>query len=212
MQTVLRVLALLVPAGWICACGTASDHVHHHPAPAALEPLLETPAFELVDSHGRTVRSSDLAGKVWLVDFIFTRCTGPCPLMTQRMKTIQDSLREAGLAGPDAPVRLVSISVDPAWDTPPVLAEYAAAWQADTSNWDFLTGPPDETLKLIREGFKITADPEGSGSTNIVHSTSFLLVDQRGMVRRIYRMDEPTLEADAVEDIRKLLAEAASGN
>ncbi len=206
MQAVMLSAAVL----WIHGCGTVSETVHHHPAPAGLEPLLETPAFELVNSAGRTVSSADLAGKVWLVDFIFTRCTGPCPLMTQRMKAIQDSLRQIGLAGPEAPVRLVSISVDPAWDTPQVLADYAAAWQADTANWEFLTGPPEETLKLVREGFKVTAEPEGSGSANIVHGTSFLLVDQSGRVRRIYRMDELDLVTDAVSDIQTLIGEASS--
>lgn len=200
----LLVLPLLA---W--ACGSTPDHSgHHEPAPS-LEALLQTPDFELVNTEGRAIRSDELHGKVWLVNFIFTRCTGPCPLMTQRMKGVQDALRDEGLVSTDSPVRLVSISVDPAYDTPEVLARYAESWHVDPANWDFLTGPPEETLQLIREGFKITATHEGSGTDAIVHSTSFLLVDRTGSVRRIVRLDDPDFVAGILDDVRKLVEEPA---
>ena len=130
--------------------------------------------------------------------------------MTQLMKSVQDHLQEEGLTGPDAPVRLVSITVDPEYDSPEVLAQYAGTWQADTSTWSFLTGPPDTVIDLVRNGFKITAEREGSGMQgmpNIVHGTSFLLIDRSGWVRKIVRMDEPEFDRTVAHDIRQLLDE-----
>lgn len=201
----MRRVWLLLPALVLGSCGPSAEHVHHHAPAATLDHLLETPDFELVNSAGQTVRSSDLEGKVWLANFIFTRCTGPCPLMTQRMKGVQDALRDHGWVTADSPVRLVSISVDPAYDTPEVLARFAETWKADTVNWDFLTGPPETVMDLIRNGFKITAQHEGSGTDAIVHSTSFLLVDQQGSVRRIARLEDPDLVGTVLGDIHQLV-------
>jgi len=175
----------------------------------ALPRLLEAPDFQLTNSEGQTVSKSGMLGKVWLVDFIFTRCTGPCPMMTQKAVTLQQTLGEQGLLSPQVPFYLVSISVDPGYDTPEVFKQYAATWAADTASWHFLTGPPDSTLALIRDGFKIVAQPEGSstGTPMIMHSTNFLLVDRSGWVRRIAKLNDPDFTPSLVRDIRRLLAE-----
>ena len=178
------------------------------------ERLFETPDFTLQNCTGEEISKTDLLDRIWIVDFIFTRCGGPCPLMTQRMRSLQSSLIEEALVDPPFSVRLVSVSVDPGYDTPEVLKEYASNWGAELESWYFLTGPPESTLHLIREGFNIAAEREGSGSEhggmdmpNIVHSTNFLLVDQRGWVRKIYHLDEPDLEDKVIAGIRALGAE-----
>lgn len=212
LASLLWFVALVLAA---CGGGSTAPVTTHEVEPESagttLPELMETPDFTLIDLHGSQFGKVDLLGKVWLVDFIFTRCGGPCPLMTQLMKTVQDGLAEAGLAGPDAPVRLVSITVDPEYDTPEVLSEYAETWQADTSIWTFLTGSPEVVLSTVRDGFKITAEREGSGGMpgmpNIVHGTSFLLVDQAGWVRRIVRLDEPDFERTVMRDVQLLLSE-----
>jgi len=193
--------ALLVASGISCAT----------PETATFETLFETPDFSLQNCSGENLSRNDLLDHIWVVDFIFTRCGGPCPLMTQRMRSLQSSLMEEGLVDPPFSVRLVSISVDPAYDTPEVLREYALNWGADLESWYFLTGPSENTLRLIREGFKIAADREGSGiehgsmdMPDIIHSTNFLLVDQRGWVRKIYHLDEPNLKEQIIEGIRAL--------
>jgi len=179
--------------------------------PAELERLFEAPAFSLQNCSGEDLSKDDLLGNMWVVDFIFTRCGGPCPLMTQRMRSLQKSLTQQGLLDPPFSVKLLSISVDPTYDTPEVLKEYAENWGADLETWYFLTGPVDSTLELIRGGFKIAAAREDLGGSesetempNIIHSTHFLLVDQRGWVRSIYHLDDPHLKEHIIEGVRAL--------
>jgi protein SCO1/2 len=175
-----------------------------------LERLFRTPEFSLLNCTGESLSSKDLQGNIWVVDFIFTRCGGPCPLMTQRMLSLQKTLKKRGLQEPPLSVKLLSISVDPGYDTPPVLKTYAQEWGADLDGWYFLTGPEESTLQLIKEGFKIAADREGSGTEhemsmpNIIHSTNFLLVDGEGWVRKIYHLDETDLSEKIIAGIMSL--------
>jgi protein SCO1/2 len=132
--------------------------------------------FRLVDSSGRSVGDSDLAGGPWVAAFIFTRCPTSCPQITAVMKGVQDRLAGTG-------VRLVSISVDPEYDTPDVLARYALRAGADPGRWSFLTGRPEDVEALIRDKFKLildrTGDPaEGAdeGFESISHSDRLALV------------------------------------
>jgi protein SCO1/2 len=178
-------------------------------AEESLPHLFPTPDFSLTNCNGTPISRDDLLGKVWLVDFIFTRCGGPCPLMTQRMLLLQQALEDQ-FPGEESRIRLVSVTVDPDYDTPAVLKEYAEVWGAGLDNWYFLTGPPGETLRIIREGFKISANQEGSGSEDMpsmVHSTNFLLVDGSGLVRAIYLMDEPGFTDTILTDVGRLLEE-----
>src|SRR5947209_12094926 len=111
-------LALLFAA----ACNRASEI-----------PIFYTlPNFSLIDQNGSRVTLHDLAGKVWVADFIFTNCGGTCPLMTEKMLKLQEAL------SPDS--HLVSFTVDPTRDTPRVLAAYAEEHSADRDRWLFLTG------------------------------------------------------------------------
>jgi protein SCO1/2 len=172
-----------------------------------LEALFEAPEFSLQHCTGETLSKKDLLGHIWLVDFIFTRCGGPCPLMTQRMKSLQEVFLEQELLAPPSSVRLVSISVDPAYDSPEVLREYASNWGADLDSWYFLTGPEKSTLRLIGEGFKIAAErenPETEEIPDIIHSTNFLLVDRKGWVRKIFHLEDPNFEDQVVAGINAL--------
>ncbi len=167
------------------------------------EPALPTfgmvPEFQLTDQSGREFSSKTLNGKIWLVDFIFTNCPGPCPRMTSQMRTIQESFA----AEPD--VRLVSVTVDPARDTPEALAAYARTHRANLERWHFLTGPIDKLHQLKRETF-LLGDVNG---VTFEHSTRFVLVDGNARIRGFY----PTTEASEIDkligDIRKLVKERA---
>ena len=170
--------------------------------------LFETPEFSLTNCNGEQITKESLLGKVWLVDFIFTRCPGPCPLMTQTMKSLQTRLqRESGIE--DCNVTLLSISVDPAYDSPEVLLDYAQRAGADLDNWYFLTGPEGDTQSLIRGGFKIavTRDEDSGLVPPIVHGTNFLLVDGSGWVRRILNIQDDRFLEDAVDSINDLCQE-----
>src|SRR5712675_547679 len=136
----------------IIAIGARDLVARRAPAiPTSQDPALPlfdpVPPFALTASNGAPVTNATFAGRVWIADFIFTRCTGACPLLSGRMLALQKAL-----AGRDD-VRLVSFSVDPDYDTPEVLASYAKDHGADTSRWIFLTGARADLHELIGKGF-----------------------------------------------------------
>jgi protein SCO1 len=151
------------------------------------------PSFQLINQNGQPFGSPQLTGKIWIADFIYTTCPGPCPMISSRMSELQKPLEKTD-------VHLVSFSVDPEKDTPQVLRGYAEKLQADPARWDFLTGPKSAIYKLSHEGFKLAVS-DGSGEQGIpVHSTRMVLVDRGGKIRGYY----DATEADAVT---KLLAD-----
>ncbi len=157
------------------------------------------PDFALTDQTGSEFRSSKaLAGKIWVADFIFTTCTGPCPRMSARMRRMQANL--AGL--PE--VRFVSFTVDPENDTPEVLAEYADRYQADPQRWHFLTGPMDTLHELNRNAFML-----GDVKGNLDHSTRFVLVDRESIVRGYYISADSEAMERLEADIKTLAADAS---
>jgi protein SCO1 len=105
--------------------------------------------FTLAERGGGSLSLADLQGKVWVADFVFTRCGGPCPRLTRAMARLQGSFPA------DAPVRLVSFTVDPSYDTPAILAEYASRFGADPARWFFLTGETSAVQHLILESFRL---------------------------------------------------------
>jgi protein SCO1/2/putative membrane protein len=137
--------------------------------------------FALIERSGQTVRRQDLAGQVWVAAFVFTRCAGPCTQISGTMARLQHDL-----AGYDE-VRLVSITVDPEYDRPPVLQRYASRYGADENRWLFLTGAPGDVYTLIGRGFHLTAQPnEGANRTpgnEVMHDTRLALVDGGGHIR-----------------------------
>jgi len=117
--------------------------------------LWEVPDFALIERSGQSVTRADLLGKVWIASIIFTRCADECPLVSSHMARLQDAFA----AEPD--VRLVSITVDPAYDTPEVLTHYAQSFAAQPQRWLFLTGDKATIYRLVREGFRLgLLDPQ----------------------------------------------------
>jgi protein SCO1/2/putative membrane protein len=137
--------------------------------------------FSLTEAHGQTVTKADLLGKPWLACFIFTRCLGPCPLVSEQMEILQNRLK-------DLDVRLVSITVDPDRDTPDDLLAYAKKYHADPDRWWFLTGDKAEIFRLIRGSFKmIVADePDPKPGFEIMHSITIMHVNAEGRVMGQY--------------------------
>lgn len=152
------------------------------------------PPFEFVNQNAQPFGSAQLAGKIWIADFIFTGCPGPCPMISTRMSELQRPLEKTDIL-------LVSFSVDPANDTPEVLRAYAEKLHAQPNRWDFLTGPTDAIYALTRDGFKLAVS-DGSEETGIpVHSTRVVLVDRHGVIRGYY-------DALAPDAVTKLSADA----
>ena len=156
------------------------------------------PDFSLTDQTDNTVTLADLKGKVWVADFIFTNCGGTCPMMTDKMRRLQQALPEG--------IRMVSITVDPARDTPKALAAYAAEHGASRERWLFLTGDKQALYDLCVKGFKLPLDDSGGTVAEpIAHSTRFVLVDKQGEIRGYYgAMEEEDMKRLTV-DSKKLL-------
>jgi protein SCO1/2 len=154
------------------------------------------PDFALFDQEGRVVRSARFRGKQVMLNFIFTRCpvATMCPASTQKMITAQKLAREAGVAD----IEFVSITLDPAYDTPGVLKEYAATRGIDTVNFSLLTGP-DVAIKDLLTQFGVIAEFEGD---LLKHTLSTLLIDEKGRI--VHRFDGSAWEPrDFVAKMRK---------
>jgi protein SCO1/2 len=145
------------------------------------------PDFTLVDQRGAPFTTASMAGHVSIVDFIFTRCPSACPRLTATMAELQRRL-----AGQHSATRLVSFSVDPENDTPPVLTAYAARAGADPARWSFVTGPADDVERAVVLGFKVSAArvEKGAADYDVTHGNWFVLVDPQGNVRGYYATDE----------------------
>ncbi len=159
----------------------------------------KVPSFTMTDSEGRAFRSSDLSGKVLVVDFIYTNCPAECPMMSSKMHSLEKKLQ-----GEDD-VRFVSISVDPERDTPAALKAFAGRYGGANKQWIFLTGTPDTVHLLAYTTFHV-----GDVLGKIEHSTKFILVDRRGSIRGYYStFDEDGMPA-LLKDVAALRHQKAS--
>ena len=184
---ILRRFALVAPL-LLCLSACLSS---------GLPDLRGVPPFQLTAQDGKPfVSTPELSGKVWVGDFIFTTCHGPCPRMTAQMKKIQDQVKDL------TDVELVSFTVDPATDTPEILAEYANRFHADPDHWHFLTGTQAALQKLSYDTFRL-----GDTGAKLEHSTRFVLIDRKSRIRGYYDTTDPSAIQQVVDDIAKLRKE-----
>lgn len=151
------------------------------------------PDFALVDQEGAPFALAELRGRSVLLDFVYTRCPGPCPILTGTHVEVQRRL------SPEARARtwFVSVSLDPTRDTPEVLRAYARARGADLADWSFLTGPADAVAKVVRDyGIGAIRGEDGE----IQHLVATFLIDPEGRIARRYIGNEH----DAAELVRDL--------
>jgi protein SCO1/2 len=176
------------------------------PNASRLAVIRKMPDFALTTQAGEPLRWDDLRGKVVLVSFVFTTCGGSCPATTHRMSQAAQALADRGLLKDDR-LRLLSITLDPARDTPEALRNYMKAYDADPAHWTFLTGPRRQVEK-VHSAWGMWAKPAASGQLD--HPSRVFLVDGLGRVREIYNLDffKP---AWVLEDVQLLLREAAGG-
>jgi len=162
--------------------------------------LFSIPDAPLVGENGKPVNLGANKGYVTVYDFIFTNCAAACPMMTATMRKITAKVPKG------APVRFVSISVDPARDTPAVLADYAKKVRND-DRWTFLTGDRDAIVRLSVDGFKLAAGDPQPGGEALLHSAKFAVVDKQGWVREyVDSSDDGTVDHVAAT-VKALVAE-----
>lgn len=188
------------------------------PATVPMPVLGQLPDFHLTNQLNEPITLASLKGQVWVADVIFTRCPSICIKMTRQMAQLQSTL-PAGL-----PVRLVSLTTDPDFDTPNILKRYGSNVGANPDRWWFLTGMEQDLINLEAKGFKFSvmgkapADREVPDD-RIIHSTFFMLVDQQGRVRGwtdqqgqthfYFDTEDPDSQKRMLGAISQLLSESA---
>lgn len=187
-----RVVAALSAAILLLsACSQRSD----------LPKLFPVPSMTLVDENSRPFPLDSNKGYVTVYDFIFTSCAATCPIMTASMRDLTVKVPK------DAKVRFVSISVDPARDTPAVLAEYARKFRNDP-RWTFLTADRETIVKLSVDGFKLAAGDPAPGGEPLLHSSKFAVADTSGVIREYYGGTDGDAADHVAKTVKELLREA----
>jgi protein SCO1/2 len=164
--------------------------------------------FTLTNETGQVTTLAALTNHVWVADIIFTRCPGPCPRMSRQMKSLQDLLPSTSDA------KLVTLTTDPEFDTPAVLAKYAAHYGADPHRWMFLTGTKKEIAGLGAGSLKLSAQPVKAeyrqGEFDLfIHTTIFVLVDKHARLRGVFEtggdgVDWPAVQGHIQEAVNQL--------
>src|ERR1043166_2971275 len=164
------------------------------------------PPFALTNQNGQVVSRENLRGKIWIADIIFTRCPTQCLKMSRQMSELQHEIP----AGDE--IKLVSLTADPAFDSPPVLKIYGAKFGADDARWIFLSGDKALLYSLAMDGLKLSVAeklPAEREAINdlFIHSTRFVLVDRQGNIRGWFDGGEPGAKEGILRAIDLLKAE-----
>jgi len=182
------VVFVLVGVGWPIARTVAIQ------LPPALPVLGTLPDFHFKNQYGQDYGADQLKGRIWVANFIFTRCPTECPRFTRQMFQLQHRGRGLGQA-----FHLVSFSVDPEHDTPEVLLQFARQYRVSPRAWTFLTGDPEGIKRTVVDGLKVSMgrapDADEDDLTAIFHGTHFVLVDAKMQIRGYY----DSHEEDAVD-------------
>ncbi len=186
----------MVSSCWI-ALGLSLLSLAGCTATAGLPSYGVVPDFSLTDQSNQPFLSANtLRGKVWIADFIFTNCPGPCPRMSAQMRQVGAALHDL------KDLRLVSFTVDPARDTPEVLSKYAERYQAAPGIWYFLTGTQADLNNLDRNVFML-----GNVNGDLQHSTRFVLIDKKSRVRGYYLTSEDDAIPRVIADAKRVSRE-----
>jgi protein SCO1/2 len=150
------------------------------------------PEFELVDQDGKAFDLARMTGRIWIADFIFTRCPTLCVALSERMSSLQLRLKNS-----NREIQLVSFSVDPEHDTPARLRDYAKRFHAMPWVWTFVTGALGAMETVVVEGFKIAMDKNEDAPADdimaITHGSKFVLIDRKGRIRGYYDDEEASV-------------------
>jgi protein SCO1 len=152
------------------------------------------PDFSLTSQAGKDISSELLENRVTVVDFFFTSCPDICPIMTGELNRVQEVFKN------NETVKMLSFTVDPAYDTPQVLREYATEYNIDTSQWKFATGEKEDIYSLARCGFLLPVEDGDGSKADFIHSEKVILVDGHKRIRGYY-------DGTDREDIDRLITE-----
>lgn len=157
--------------------------------PPELPIIAQVPEYELISENGQRFGSKDLKGKIYLANFVFSRCPSVCPKMLGELEKVQKRIRGTGQK-----VAIVTFTVDPEFDNETVLFNLARKHKANPFNWTFLTGSDKEALfKLYRDGFKVGVEQNPQNLFDIAHTEKIVLVDGENRVRGYYAFEENSI-------------------
>lgn len=181
------------------------SRVVQHPPIGVIGPVA---GFTLTNQDDQITTLADLTNRVWVADIIFTRCAGPCPRLTQQMKSLQDKL-PAGSAA-----KLVTLTTDPDFDSPAVLKKYGERAGADFNRWVFLTGTKREIAALASGSLKLSTQPvkvddQKNPVDLFIHATLFVVVDKHARLRTYFEtggegVNWAAVEPRILETVRRL--------
>jgi protein SCO1/2 len=154
--------------------------------------------FTLTNQDGQVTTLADLTNHVWVADIIFTRCAGPCPVMSAQMKSLQAALPPASRA------RLVTLTTDPDYDAPPVMKKYGERFGANFNRWIFLTGAKAQIAALAAGSLKLSAVPvkpeeQKNPADLFIHTTIFVVVDKEARLRGVFETQGEGIEWNNVQ-------------
>lgn len=150
------------------------------------------PRFQLIDQGGKAFDSKVLQGKIFVASFFFTRCSTICPKISFQLSRVRDAFMG------QSDIQFISLSVDPKFDTPEKLQTYAKRFEADPSQWNFLTGEKSYIYPLVLKGFHVPLADASEYDAAIknpdkafIHSERLVLVDKEGVIRGFYDGTDP---------------------
>lgn len=154
----------------------------------------KVPPFSFTDQNGKTVNNSNYKGKVYVAEFFFTTCPSICPIMNRNMVKVQNEFYGNPNLG------IASFSIDPAYDTPAILKEYAESYKITNPYWHLLTGDKGKIHELANTGFNLYVGENPEIEGGFEHSGFFALIDQDGNIRsRMDENDNPIIYYDGLE-------------
>ncbi|WP_210468915.1 SCO family protein [Sporosarcina sp. 6E9] len=167
---------------------------------------LKIEPFAFTNQHNEEVSLDDLKGQVWLAQFVFSNCTTVCGPMMVNMANLQDELIKEKVED----YKIVSFTVDPAFDTPEVLQGYLDVFApSDESKWEMLTGYKQDVISEIAKKSFAQIVVDDPNSDQVTHGTRFALVNQEGLVVKLYNGNDDVPFEDIVKDMKALIKQGA---
>ncbi len=198
-------LGLVIVAGLVAATVVVARRpgAQRLPPPPILNPVAD---FTLTNQLAQPVTGASLRGRVWIANIIFSRCPGPCPVLTRQMAELVKSIP------PSSPVSFLTLTTDPEFDTPSVLKRFGEPYSSGDPRWHFLTGPKSDLVKVGVDSLKfIAVDKDAKERTSdadlFIHSTTFAVVDKRGNLRAMIESTDAGFPQRVGEVVDALLKE-----
>jgi protein SCO1/2 len=159
------------------------------------------PAFNFINQYGDSIRSKNVDGKIYIADFFFTSCPSICPVMQRNMLKVYNAFKTTD------DVKILSYTIDPKYDSVPVLKKYADKLGITGNSWWLLQGKKDSTYELAEKHFLVSVKKDSTVAGGYIHQGYFMLIDKQKRIRGAYDGTNEQQVSQLIEDIKILKAE-----